>query len=120
MNLVTTRQTLATALEAAGRVVYAFPREQIVAPALVVVPGSPYVEVWTKNGYHIRFTLTAVVDLADNQTALANLETLMFDVLAALPSGFNGVTWGTPTVTEVSGRQMLTSEITIECAVNAA
>lgn len=120
MNLQTIRQTLATALEAPGRVVYDYPREQIAAPALVVVPGSPYIEVWTVGGYHVRFTVTAAVDVADNNAALLALETLMFDVLENLPSGYNGVSWGTPQITEVSARQMLTAEITIECAVNAA
>jgi hypothetical protein len=42
-NLVTLRDSLASDLSAAGRVVYAFPREQITPPAIVLVPASPYI-----------------------------------------------------------------------------
>ena len=118
-NQVTLRNTLATALGAAGRVVYSFPREQITPPALVLVPGSPYLEPASIGGagnrINVRFDLTAVVGAADNQAALANIETLMLDVFDALPAGTsinNG--WTQPRVQEISGNQMLTSQITIE------
>jgi hypothetical protein len=118
-NLVTLRNTLATALGAAGRVVYSFPREQITPPALVLVPATPYLTPASIGGagnrINVRFELTAVVGAADNQAALANLETLALSVFDLLPSGtsiING--WAQPQITEVSGQQMLTSQLTIE------
>jgi hypothetical protein len=67
------------------------------------------------NRINVRFELTAVVGAADNQAALANLETLALSVFDLLPNGtsiING--WAQPQITEVSGQQMLTSQLTIE------
>jgi hypothetical protein len=118
-NLVTLRNTLSTALSSAGRVVYAFPREQITPPALVLVPATPYLTPVAigglSNRINVRFELTAVVGAADNQAALANIETLFLDVFNALPAGtaiING--WTAPQIQEITGQQMLTSQLTIE------
>jgi hypothetical protein len=122
-NLVTLRNNLATALGAAGRVVYAFPREQITPPGLVLVPASPYLTPASIGGagnrINVRFELTAVVGAADNQAALANLEALALSVFDLLPSGtsiING--WTQPQIQEVTGNQMLTSSLTIELVTN--
>jgi hypothetical protein len=118
-DLVTLRNTLASALGAAGRVVYAFPREQITPPALVLVPASPYLSPVAigglSNRINVRFELTAIVGAADNQAALANIESLMLDVFNELPTGtavING--WTQPQIQEITGQQMLTSSLTIE------
>jgi hypothetical protein len=118
-DLVSLRNALAIALSAAGRVVYAFPREQITPPALVLVPASPYLSPASIGGagnrINVRFELTAIVGAADNQAALANIEALMLDTFDELPSGtsiING--WSQPQIQEVSGQQMLTSSLTIE------
>lgn len=117
-NLVTLRADLAEALEAAGRVVYSFPREQITPPALVLVPSSPYIVPvgigGLNNRINVRFDLTAIVGATDNQAALANLETLMLDVFGALPAGVSVTNWTQPNIQEIAGNQMLTSQITIE------
>jgi len=118
-NLVTLRNTLATALNAARRVVYAFPREQITPPAIVLVPASPYITPTAISGagnrLNVRFEITAVVGIADNQAALANIETLMLDVFDALPTGVSiSGGWSNPLPEDVSGQQMLTSSLTIE------
>ena len=122
-NLVNLRNGLASALSAAGRVVYAFPREQITPPAIVLVPAAPYLVPASIGGagnrVNVRFELTAVVGAADNQAALANIETLMLSVFDLLPAGTsinNG--WSQPRVEEVSGNQMLTSSLTIELVTN--
>ena len=122
-NLVTLRDTLASSLSAAGRVVYAFPREQITPPGLVLVPASPYLTPASIGGagnrINVRFELTAVVGAADNQAALANLEALALSVFDLLPSGtsiING--WTQPQIQEVTGNQMLTSSLTIELVTN--
>jgi hypothetical protein len=118
-NLVSLRNSLSSSLSAAGRVVYAFPREQITPPAIVLVPASPYITPVAigglSNRLNVRFALTVVVGAADNQAALANIETLMLDVYNALPNGtgiING--FSQPQIEEVSGQQMLTSSLTIE------
>ncbi len=118
-DLVSLRNGLASALSAAGRVVYAFPREQITPPALVLVPASPYLTPASIGGagnrINVRFELTAIVGAADNQAALANMEALMLDTFDELPQGtgiING--WSQPQIQEVSGQQMLTSSLTIE------
>ena len=117
-NLVTLRDDLATALSAAGRVVYAFPKEQITPPALVLVPSSPYLVPvgigGLSNRINVRFDLTALVNATDNQAALANLETLMLDVFNALPAGTSVNNWSQTTVTAVANQELLTSQITIE------
>lgn len=118
-NLVSLRDTLASSLGAAGRVVYAFPREQITPPAIVLVPASPYIIPVSigglSNRLNVRFALTVVVGAADNQAALANIETLMLDVYKTLPTGTGIISgFSQPQIEEVSGNQMLTSSLTIE------
>ena len=118
-DLVSLRTSLANSLSAAGRVVYAFPREQITPPAIVLVPTSPYITPVSIGGLtnrlNVRFAITVVVGAADNQAALANIETLMLAVYSTLPKGtsiING--FSQPQIEEVSGQQMLTSSLTIE------
>lgn len=117
-NFATLRTDLAEALEAAGRVVYSFPREQITPPALVLVPSSPYVVPvgigGLNNRINVRFDLTAIVGAADNQAALANIETLMLAVFDSLPAGTSVNNWTQPTVITIGSNEMLTSQITIE------
>ena len=117
-NFAPLRTDLAEALEAAGRVVYSFPREQITPPALVLVPSSPYVVPvgigGLNNRINVRFDLTAIVGAADNQAALANIETLMLAVFDSLPAGTSVNNWTQPTVVTIGSNEMLTSQITIE------
>jgi hypothetical protein len=117
-NFATLRTDLAEALEAAGRVVYSFPREQITPPALVLVPSSPYVVPvgigGLNNRINVRFDLTAIVGAADNQAALANIENLMLAVFDSLPAGASVDQWTQPNVITIGSNEMLTSQITIE------
>jgi hypothetical protein len=117
-NLASLRQSLATSLSAAGRVVYSYPNESTTPPALVLVPGSPYLTPVAigglNNRINVRFDLTAVVAASDNQAALAKIESLMLDVFGALPSGASVTSWTQPVMTEINGQQMLTSQIAIE------
>lgn len=118
-DLVNLRGDLATALAGAGRVVYAYPNEDLTAPALVIVPASPYIEPRSIGGLtnriDVSYDLTAVVNALDNQASLANIETLMLDVLAVLPTGWSVGSWSQPTVTEnTSGGAVVTSQIRIQ------
>ena len=116
-DLVTLRNNLAGTLAAAGRVVYAWPRENITPPAIVLVPGSPYITVGAIGGTrcHVRFDITCIVNAADNQAALANLETLILsvtDLLAHNISFLGG--WSQPTVQQIGNADMLISQLNIE------
>ena len=116
-DLATYREALAATLRAAGRVVYAYPNENITPPAIVLVPGSPYITVSAIGGArcHVRFDITVIVNAADNQAALKNLETLIFsitDLLANNISLLGG--WSQPTVTQIGNADMLISQLNIE------
>jgi len=116
-NLTALRSSIATALGAAGRVVYAYPNTNFTPPCLVLVPSSPYIEPKAIGGagnrLHVNYDITAIVSAADNQAALANMEGLMLDVLNALPDGTSCGTWSQPVPNEVAGQTLLTSQLQI-------
>jgi hypothetical protein len=66
------------------------------------------------NRINVRFDLTAIVGAADNQAALANIETLMLAVFDLLPTGASVDQWTQPNVITIGSNEMLTSQITIE------
>jgi hypothetical protein len=116
-NLATYRESLAATLRAAGRVVYAYPNENITPPAIVLVPGSPYMTVSAIGGSRIsvRFDITCIVNAADNQAALANLETLILSVTDLLSNNISLLGgWSQPTVQQIGNADMLISQINIE------
>lgn len=116
-NLVTLRDNLASTLAAAGRVVYSYPNENITPPAIVLVPGSPYMTIGAIGGnrIHVRFDITCIVNAADNRAALANLEALILsvsDLLAPTVSFLGG--WSQPTVQQIGNADMLISQLNTE------
>ena len=116
-NLATYRSTLAATLAAAGRVVYSYPNENITPPCIVLVPGSPYITVTAIGGArcHVRFDITVIVNAADNQAALANIETLIFSVTDLLANNISFLTgWSQPTVQQIGNADMLISQLSIE------
>ena len=116
-DLATYRANLAATLDAAGRVVYAWPRENITPPAIVLVPGSPYITVTAIGGSrcHVRFDITVIVNAADNQAALANLEALIFSVTDLLSNNISFLGgWSQPTVQQIGNSDMLISQLSIE------
>jgi hypothetical protein len=116
-NLATYRSTLAATLAAAGRVVYSFPNENITPPCIVLVPGSPYITVTAIGGSrcHVRFDITVIVNAADNQAALANIETLIFSVTDLLANNISFLTgWSQPTVQQIGNADMLISQLNVE------
>lgn len=116
-DLATLRSNLATTLAAAGRVVYSYPNENITPPAIVLVPGSPYITVSAIGGArcNVRFDITIIVNAADNQTALKNLETLILSVTDLLANNISFLGgWSQPTVTQIGNAEMLISQLNIE------
>ena len=116
-DLATYRDALAATLAAAGRVVYAWPNENITPPAIVLVPGSPYITVSAIGGtrLHVRFDITCIVNAADNRAALANIETLILSVTDLLANNISLLGgWSQPTVQQIGNADMLISQINIE------
>jgi hypothetical protein len=116
-NLATYRADLAATLAEAGRVVYAWPNENITPPAIVLVPGSPYITVSAIGGArcNVRFDITVIVNAADNQAALANIETLILSVSNMLSSNISFLGgWSQPTVQQIGNAEMLISQLSIE------
>lgn len=117
-NLVSLRSGIATALSAAGRVVYSYPNTTFTPPCLVLVPASPYIEPVSIGGagnrLNVKFDVTAIVGAQDNQAALANIEALMLDVLNALPAGTSCTSWSQPLTSDIAGQTMLSSQLQIE------
>jgi hypothetical protein len=116
-NLASYRTALATTLAAAGRVVYSYPNENITPPAIVLVPGSPYITVGAIGGarIHVRFDITCIVNAADNQAALANLETLILSVTDLIANNISMLGgWSQPTVQQIGNADMLISQLNIE------
>jgi hypothetical protein len=64
---------------------------------------------------HVRFDITCIVNAADNQAALANLEALILSVCDLLPNNISMLGgWSQPTVTQIGNAEMLISQINIE------
>ena len=116
-DLAAFRSSLAATLAAAGRVVYSYPNENITPPAIVLVPGSPYITVSAIGGArcHVRFDISVIVNAADNQAALKNLETLIFSVTDLLANNISFLGgWSQPTVQQIGNADMLISQLNIE------
>lgn len=116
-NLATFRADLAATLAQAGRVVYAWPNENITPPAIVLVPGSPYISVTAIGGARlaVRFDITCIVNAADNRAALANIETLILSVTGLLAGNISFLGgWSQPTVQQIGNAEMLISQLSIE------
>ena len=112
-----TRAALATALATSGATVYSSVPESPMPPAIVIVPGSPYMEPATINKtttkVKINFAITAVVANNSNAGSLANLEALIIGILAAIPSGYIVGDVEKPTVLIVGVSTMLVADINI-------
>jgi hypothetical protein len=83
----------------------------------VLVPGSPYITVSAIGGArcNVRFDITVIVNAADNQAALKNLETLIFSVTDLLANNISFLGgWSQPTVTQIGNADMLISQLNIE------
>ena len=89
------RGTLATALSGVAGNVYSYVPEAIIPPAVVIVPSSPYMEINSNPG------------------SLDNLEKLILQILAVIPSGYIVGQIERPTVTSVGASNLLASDINV-------
>jgi len=118
MSLTETRQDLAEALADPSYSVYAFPNEVMYAPAIVLVPGSPYVLWQTPTRFAARFNLTLMVPNNDNQGALVNLEKMIETVAALIPDYVTVGDFSQPTSNEVGSTEYLTTDIELDVTIN--
>jgi hypothetical protein len=64
---------------------------------------------------NVRFDITVIVNAADNQAALANLEALIFSVTDLLSNNISFLGgWSQPTVQQIGNADMLISQLNIE------
>lgn len=112
-----TRAALATALATTLATVYASVPETPIPPAIVIVPGSPYMEALVINKattkVKINFAITAIVANNSNAGSLANLEALIIGILGAIPSGYEVGDVEKPTVLVVGTSPMLVADINV-------
>lgn len=121
MNLAEVRQDLADLLSGANAAVYINPPEVPIVPAIIIVPGEPYIEpVLIGTGrYKITFKLTFAVAMTNNQAALNNIEELIFYAYGVLPIGYIVKETSAPSPVNLGNTDLLTSDITIETIIQA-
>jgi hypothetical protein len=111
------RDALQTAFAGVSASVYNSVPESIIAPAVVLVPASPYLEpsLLNKSTVKVKLNITAtcVVAYNSNPAALDNLEKLVISVLAALPAGYIAGAVERPLVSQIGAAQYLTADINL-------
>lgn len=116
------RQPLATALSSVAGNVYSFVPENVIPPAVVVVPDSPYLEFDLINKSVIKckinMTITVAVAYASNPASLDNIEQLLMSVLAVIPSGYEVSSVERPTVSQVGASNLLIADIRVSTYYN--
>jgi hypothetical protein len=117
MPIVDTRTALKNALISVTANVYDHVPESVIAPAIVVVPNSPYCELETLGKSSIRaklnFTLTICVSYYSNAAALDNLEKLWLQVLGAMPTNYVIGVLERPSVTQVGASELLVADFNV-------
>ena len=111
------RGTLATALASVAGNVYSYVPEAIIPPAVVIVPSSPYMEINLIGNTSIKlllnYTITVAVAYNSNPGSLDNLEQLILQILAVIPSGYIVGQIDRPTVTSVGASNVLAADINV-------
>lgn len=111
------RDALKTAFSGVAASTYNSVPESIIAPAVVLVPATPYLEPQLLNKsttkLKVNLTATCVVAYNSNPASLDNLEKLAISVLAALPAGYIAGVVERPLVSQIGAAQYLTADINI-------
>jgi len=110
------RAPLATALGGVAASVYESVPEALIAPACLIIPGTPYMEttlISSSIQVKLNFTITAAVAYNNNAGALDNLEKLVIQILAAIPSGYIVGDVSRPSITALGSSNFLTSDIDV-------
>ena len=116
------RGELVNALTAIGATVYGWVPEAIIPPACVIIPDSPYLEstLISKSSVSVKinFTISAAVAYNSNPGALDNLETLVIQILGAMPNGYVVGDVQRPTITNVNTSSLLIADISVSTYYN--
>jgi hypothetical protein len=110
------RAPLATALAGVTASVYESVPEAIIAPACLIIPGTPYLEtrlISSAIQLKINFTIAGVVAYNNNAGALDNLEQLSLEILAAIPSGYEVGDVSRPSIISLGSSNFLIAEIEV-------
>jgi hypothetical protein len=110
------RAPLATALAGVTASVYQSVPEAVIAPACLIIPGTPYMETTLISStiqLKLNFTISAVVAYNNNAGALDNLEKLVIEILAAIPSGYIVGDVSRPSIITLGSSNFLTSDIDV-------
>lgn len=119
MSLSDLRNDLKNALDDAGiaATVYASVPEAPIAPAVVIIPDTPYLVPNLINKattqLEVNFVISCLVAYNSNPGSLDNIEQLIIDVLAALPAGYAVGNVERPTITQVGASNLLVSDIRV-------
>ena len=116
------RGELVTALTAIGATVYGWVPEAIIPPACVIIPDSVYLEstLISKSSVSVKinFIISAAVAYNSNPGALDNLETLVIQILGAMPDGYVVGDVQRPTITNVNTSSLLIADISVSTYYN--
>ena len=110
------RAPLAAALAGVAASVYESVPEALIAPACLIIPGTPYMETTLISSavqVKLNFTITAAVAYNNNAGALDNLEKLSLQILAAIPSGYIVGDVSRPSIIALGSSNFLTSDIDV-------
>lgn len=111
------RDALKSAFSGVAASVYNSVPESVIAPAVVIVPDTPYMEPVligkTEVKMKINMTATAIVSYNSNPAALDNLEKLIISILAVVPAGYILGDVERPTVTQIGAAQYLSADINL-------
>jgi hypothetical protein len=110
------RAPLATALAGVAASVYESVPEALIAPAAIIIPGTPYLEttlISSSIQLKVNFTISAAVAYNNNAGALDNLEKLVIQILAAIPSGYIVGDVSRPSINTLGSSNFLISDIDV-------
>ena len=90
-TLLQARQELALLLSAAGVSVFSYLPEKVVPPVAVIEPGQPYMQQGdTFTAFTVRLNVILLAAPASNETATAELDQAICEVVDAVESFFVG------------------------------
>ena len=110
------RAPLAAALAGITASVYESVPEAVIPPATIIVPGTPYLEttlISSSIQLKVNFTISAAVAYNNNAGALDNLEKLVIQILAAIPSGYIVGDVSRPSIVALGSSNLLISDIDV-------
>jgi hypothetical protein len=122
-SIAEVRGELATALASVGASVYGFVPEAVIPPACIIMPSDgAYLEstLISKSTVSVRinFTITAAVAYNSNPGALDNLETLVIQILGAMPDGYVVGDVQRPTITNIGTSSLLIADLAVSTYYN--